>query len=575
MKRIGGKRAGVSVFLPLLLAAIVYFASISNRGITDYDEGYYVQPAIHMVESGNWVTPYADGVRFLEKPPLLYWITAVSFKIFGINEVALRLPTAFAVVALVWTVMLIVRVSGNERAVPAAGLAAAFSVGTYLFTRETLHDVWLVLFLALSVYAFLKWYLDPLHPLRHALMFYGAVAGAFLCKSLIGVAFPAGIAAVFFLLSREWPRWKTLHFFPGVVLFLLLAAPWHILAAFQNPGFLRFFFVEEQLLRFLGLRELPVLWSVPLWLFWILIPVWFFPWTAFLPAAFSDGWRPEDKNQRILFRIGIAWAAVVLGFFSLSARLEHYAFPALPALALLVSAVLGRKDENRQVLWGFRGLAFLGLLILMSGCAAGIWLASSHGLEYSAAGSADRISETDFSIMADMPPEIVKSLLRPAAVTVVAMAFGFFIACRFEERRKRGHALLSIAAVMIIVFGMAHWSMGICENMISSKQFAVAIARESGPEDRIVVVGDYESANSLNFYTRLNVEVVEGQAYALIPGMKFPDSPKVVLTPDEFQAAWDSSIRLFVLVPESRLDLLEPGGIEIMRALHRVLLRNR
>ena len=300
------------VFWPLLLTGIVYLASTTSRAVTDYDEGYYVQPALHMVQSGDWVTPYADGIRFLEKPPLLYWVTAASFKVFGINEFALRLPTALAVIALVWIVVLIVRLLGDEQAVLPAGLATAFSAGTYLFTRETLHDIWLVLFLALSIYAFLKWYLDPLRSLGPALLFYAAMAGAFMCKSLIGVAFPVGIVTVFFLISRECPRLKTLHLLPGTGVFLLLTVPWHWLAAIQNRGFLEFFFLEEQILRFLGKRELPVLWSVPLWLFWVLILVWFFPWTAFLPAAISANRRSGDGNRKILVRIATAWVLVVL-----------------------------------------------------------------------------------------------------------------------------------------------------------------------------------------------------------------------------------------------------------------------
>ncbi|MBN2242913.1 MAG: glycosyltransferase family 39 protein [Acidobacteria bacterium] len=560
--------------MPILLTAVVYLASATNRAVTDYDEAYYVQPALHMVESGHWVTPCANGVRFLEKPPLLYWVTAASFKVFGINEFALRLPTALAVIALVWIVMLIVRPLAGEHSASAAGLAAAFSAGTYLFTRETLHDIWLVLFLALSVYAFLKWYLDPMRSLPPALLFYAAVAGAFMCKSLIGAAFPVGVAVVFLLLSREWPGWKSLHLLPGAGLFLLLTVPWHWLAALENRGFLEFFFIGEQFLRFLGRREPPVLWSVPLWLFWVLVLVWLFPWTVFLPAAFAANRRHWDRNRRLLARIAVSWALVVLGFFSLSTRLEHYAFPALPALAIFVAGAFGRDGNGRAILWAFRGLALFGVLALVFGLSAGIWIAAGGGLDYEAAGQPDRLSETDFSILAEMPPSMAMNLSKPAFITLLAMACGFAIALRFEARQKRRQALWSIAAAMAVVCGMAHWSLNICEDLISSKKFGVAIARSAGPADRVVVVGDYESANSLNFYQPLPVEVVDGTAYALIPGMKFPDSPRVVLTGEEFRSAWLSSRRVFALVPESRVGELQPEGHEMMRVLDRVLVRN-
>jgi 4-amino-4-deoxy-L-arabinose transferase-like glycosyltransferase len=562
------------LLLPIILTAAVYLFSTADRAITDYDEGYYAQVAVHMVEHNDWVTPYANGVRFLEKPPLLYWVTAASFKIFGINEFALRLPTALAVIALVWIIMLIARLAGNEETVLVAGLSTAFSVGAYLFTRETLHDIWLVLFLALAMYAFLKWYLDPIHSRRSALLFYAAMAGGFMCKSLIGVAFPLGIAVLFFLVSREWPGWRALHLLPGLLLFLILTVPWHWFAAVQNQGFLEFFFVGEQFLRFLGRREPPVLWSVPLITFWTLILVWFFPWTAFLPSAFWGTRKSGDKKERALVKLALLWSGVILTFFSLSDRLEHYVFPALPALSLLVAVALGKSQKDKLVLWAFRGLAILGVLVLAFGVGAGIWFASGQSIQLEATGLADRLAETDFSIMADMPQEIFSNLLRPAAITIASLGIGFIVALWLETRSRRVHAVLGLAAVMMVVCGMTHWSLNICEDLISSKKFALAIANEAGPGDRLVVVDDFESANSLNFYEPLPVEIYDGSAYALIPGMKFPDAPKVILSQEEFRETWESPGRVFALVPVARIGELNLKGKEIIRVLHRALIRN-
>ena len=151
------------------------------------------------------------------------------------------------------------------------------------------------------------------------------------------------------------------------LLFLALTVPWHWLAEVRNEGFLGFFFVGEQFLRFLGRREPPVLWSVPLGTFLGLIPVWFFPWTVFLPAAFSGDRRTRGGNTAVLLRLALVWIVVVVGFFSLSDRLEHYVFPALPAFALLAAAAFYRKGESRALLWGFRALAAVGVLALLGG----------------------------------------------------------------------------------------------------------------------------------------------------------------------------------------------------------------
>jgi 4-amino-4-deoxy-L-arabinose transferase-like glycosyltransferase len=395
-----------------------------------------------------------------------------------------------------------------------------------------------------------------------------------MCKSLIGVAFPVGIIFVFFLISREWPKWRVMHTLPGSLLFLLLTAPWHWLAEIRNPGFLNFFFVGEQFLRFFSKRDPPVLWSVPLLTFWALVLVWFFPWTAFLPAAFVENRRSTEQRQRALAKLAIAWVVVILGFFSLTDRLEHYALPVLPALSMLVAGALAKTDESKSIKWAFRGLVILGVLIFAAGIFAIIWVAAGSGFEHAADGPTDRLSEADFTILADMPATIARDLLRPAAVTVTVVAIGFLAALWLETHRRRMHAVICVAAVMALVCGMIHWSFSICEDLISSKKFAIAVAQMARSGDRLVVVDDYEAANSLNFYQPLHVEVFDGLAYALVPGMKYPDAPKIVLTREEFSAAWRSDGRVFALVPKVRIKELNPPGTQMLRILHRVLVRN-
>jgi 4-amino-4-deoxy-L-arabinose transferase-like glycosyltransferase len=570
-----GRWCKLAALSPVLLAAVIYLATTTSRGVIDYDEGYYSQPPLHMVASGDWVTPYANGVRFLEKPPLMYWLTAASFRIFGVNEFALRLPSALGVIALVWIVTLIARRACGERAGIVAGMCMACSAGTYLFTREALHEVWMVLFLTLALYAFLEWYLDPRHSLRHALLLYTASALGFMTKSLIGIAFPAGIIAAFFLICREWPDWRRIHLLPGTALFLLLTVPWHWLAAMRNPGFLYAFFVNEQILRFLGKHDPPVIWSVPLLAFWGLIFVWFFPWTAFLPAAFVASREPASVERRAVVRLTLAWFGLILAFFSLSARLEHYAFPLIPAMSVLVGIALSGTGESKSVKWAFRALALLGGLVLAAGIAGGLWLAASkHGLGGVVAARTDVVSETDFSILADFPPSIRNSLVKPAVVTIASFAVCFPAALWFEKRRRRMTAVMCVAAAMMMVCVMTHWSLLICEDVISSKKFGIAVAREAQPGDRLVVVGDYESANSLSFYEPLRVEVLNGVAYALIPGMKYRDAPRVLLTRQEFEAAWRSEGRVFALVSRARAGELKPGGARILEVLDRELVRN-
>ncbi len=563
-----------TLLIPLILTAIVYLSTCS-RAVIDYDEGHYSQVAKQMIERNDWVTPYDDGVRFLEKPPLMYWVTAASFRIFGVTEFALRLPSALAVIALVWVVMRMAQRASGVPAAMIAGLCTAFSAGTFLFTREALHDIWLVLFFTIAMHAFLEWYRSPQHSLRPALLFYAALAGAVMTKSLVGVAFPIGAVALFFLIARERPKWRALHMLPGLSLFFLLAVPWHWLAAVRNQDFLWSFFVNEQFLRFLGRHEPPIVWSIPLLTFWALIPVWFFPWTAFLPAAWAAGRKPAEAGQASLLRLALAWLVVILGFYSVSGRLEHYAFLILPALSLLVGAALSRDDESASVKWAFRGLAVFGAVALAAGLGVVIWFfAAGHRFEQSTVARTSVISETDFSILAEMPGGLQWELRKPAAVTVCALALAFAAALWLETRRRRMWAVISVASGMLVVCGMAHWSLIICEDLISSKKFALAVAREAQPGDHLVVLGDFESANSLTFYQPLHVEICDGVAYSLIPGMKYADAPQILLNREEFKALWKDRGRVFVLLPKARLGELDPGGLETLQVTDRVLLRN-
>jgi hypothetical protein len=531
--------------------------------------------ALQMARTGDWVTPYDNGVRFLEKPPFMYWITAISLRVFGPNEFALRLPSALGVLLLVGVVLAMARRTAGDRAACIAGVSTAFSVGTFLFTREALHDIWLVLFLAIAAFAFLEWYRNPQRPLRPALLFYAAVAGAVMTKSLVGIAFPVAIAVLFFLFARERPGWRTLHLLPGASLFLALTVPWHWLAAVRNEGFLWSFFVNEQFLRFLGRHDPPVVWSVPLPTFWALNLIWFFPWTAFVPAVCAHlRWNLSPDSRALAF-LSLAWAAVILGFFSVSGRLEHYVFPALPALALLVGVALGKEGENKWVRWGFRALAILGVLVLIAGIAAGLWLlATGYSPRGPSAAHTEVITETDFSIMAEMPASIQRSLLIPAGVTILTLAFGFGIALWHESRGRRLWAVLCLSISMMVICGLAQWSLVLCEDLISSRKFGVTVAQQARGGDHLVVVGDYESANSISFYQPLHIEVFDGQAYSLIPGMKYPDAPRIVLPKDELNRLWQSESRVFMVVPKARLGEFQPRGEEMLQVLDRVLARN-
>jgi 4-amino-4-deoxy-L-arabinose transferase-like glycosyltransferase len=553
-----------AVWIPVLLTFVLYAITSTGRSLIDSDDAFYAHVAQQMLDRGDWVTPWANGVRFLEKPPLLYWLLMISYQILGVNEIGARLPTIAGMIAIVWLLFrMCLRAGESARAAIIASCAFAVSAGTFLFTRDTMHDICLLFFLVLAMAAFLDWYLDPARPLRPALLFYTALAGAMLSKSLIGVFFPLAIAAVFFAMSRDWPTLRSLHVIPGAALFLALAAPWHVLAALRNPGFLHHFFLNEQVFRFLNRREPMDFVSVPRVTFLLLVLVWFFPWTAFLPAL-------ARKPQSPLERLATAWTLTVLGFFTLSARLEHYALPALPAMSLLLGAALDR--ESRWVRRGFAALGGLGATAAAVWIAGAIWLGASGVSTLLSLGAREqgKIYQTDFEPLFDLPGPVLLQLLWPAGVTLAALAIGFLAAAWMERHRRRDSAAASVIGTAAAICLMIWWSYRVCDDVLSSRKFAVEVAARAQPGDRLVIVGDFESANSMAFYQRLPLQMVGG-APNLRHGLSYPDAPRLLITPGDLARYVQQPGWTFVLAPKSRLAELPIAGQPLLEMGGRVL----
>lgn len=518
-------------------AAAVYALAATGRAIADADEGVYVHIPQQMLERGDWLTPYVNGVRSLDKPPLLYWLIALCYTLFGQHEFVARIPTIAGVCGTTFLAQRMATLLAGPRAGMAAGLAFAFSAGTFLFTLEVMHDILLVFFLTLAVYAFAVFDSDERARPGAVLGFFVAAAGAFLAKGLLGLALPAGVVAVSTAFGRRLPplRWRWLV--AGASLFAALALPWHIAMEWRNPGFLRVYFYQEQILRFLGKREPVDYESVPLILFWALIPVWAFPWSLFLAGA-------RRLGRAAL--VPACWAGLLLVFFSVSSRLEHYAFPILPPLAILagmrLASVPGPLAGERKI------LAALGILLAAAAVLlAFVWL-TGHGLDADG-GHPERTHARDFSILTDFPPELLRRLAAVATAVSLALSAAFFAA-----RRRR---LPALTAGMAIFAGAAAFSIRAAEPVVSSKAFGLALARQAQPGDFVAVFGDYETANSVNFYAPVLLHVCEGEAPSLAPGLRYPDAPRLLIGRSELAARWRRQGRAWLIARAERIAELE------------------
>ena len=230
-------RQGLSTTAAWLLLAAIFIAvqigSLFTPPLLDDADASHAQAAQHMVETGDWVTLKVDGIRYLEKPPLPYWIEAAFYRVFGENVFATRLPNSLAILGIAWLAWLWAGRAWGKRAGFYAALGVLTSIGPFLFTRFSIPEALLSFFLLFALYSFITG-LESQRPIR----FYGmwaALALALLTKGLIAPVFFVAAAIPLLLLSGQWRRWRELKPVTGLLLFLAIAAPWHILAGLANP----------------------------------------------------------------------------------------------------------------------------------------------------------------------------------------------------------------------------------------------------------------------------------------------------------------------------------------------------
>ncbi len=319
----------------MLFAAAVYLATIlSPPSLMDDVDAVQAQIARNMLTSGDWVTARIDGVVYLEKSPLIYWLIAISYKIFGAFDWAARIPVALASIGLAWLTAAFGMWAFGRRAGFYAGLCISTCIGLFLFTRILIPDVMLTLTIALALWAFLR-LLDEQepHPRFWALVLAASFGAGLLLKSAVAVLFPAGAMVVYLALTRQLfsaQVWRRLRPWSGLAIVLLIAAPWHVLATLRNPpyldltfrsvpgeyhGFLWFYFINEQVLRFLNLRYPRDYNTVPRLYFWLFHLIWLFPWSVYFPAVARLSFKPLDRAGRTRL-LALCWSGFLLVFFT-------------------------------------------------------------------------------------------------------------------------------------------------------------------------------------------------------------------------------------------------------------------
>ncbi len=592
--------------------------------LLDDADSVHAEVAREMLTRNDWVTLYANGIRYLEKAPLLYWSMASSFRMFGVNASAARLPLALTVLLLAMaTESFARRAFGSARAGLTAGLITLSSFGIFIFTRITIPDAMVCLWVTMAVYCY--WLnLDRERP--SPLLCWGFAASCalnVLTKGLIGVVFPVAIVLVHLLLIDGWrgvgAAVRQLFPVSSTAVFLLLAVPWHVRAGEANPtegrpgglalvnghwsvplpsdgnvhGWTWFYFMNEHVLRYLNLRVPRDYDTVPLWLFYGLVLVWLMPWSAYLWSALrampvGTVMRREKLDARGSTRLLLGvWAAVVMLFFSFSTRQEYYCLPALPAMILLLAGWF--EDEameaeafrvpGRLVPAGQRisvGVLVFGSAVALA-CGFFVLQARAPGPSVDLA-SLLKQNPGDYALsfghFLDLNAKAMGAFRTPLLMTAAGMFFGALGGwwARREYRPALGNYWLAAGAIGFLL--AAHMGLQTFAPVLSSEALAEAIRPLLKPDDIVMINGEYESGSTLGFYLQQNnVHILNGRSSNLWYGSFFRDAPPIFETDGTLPALWTGRRRVFLWTEPDKVPkklggpaffVAEKGGKEIL-----------
>jgi 4-amino-4-deoxy-L-arabinose transferase-like glycosyltransferase len=561
----------------ILFWLIVYGSALFRPALFDDTDSVHAEAAREILVSHDWVTLHANGIRYLEKAPLLYWTTAASFRIFGAHDWSARLPLALGVLALLLAVYSLGRRIFSERAGFYAALASGMAFGPYIFTRFLIPDILVGLWLILSLDFFLRTLEEP-EPSRYSCWGLSLVCGLnVLMKGLIGLVFPLATIGLYLLLSRNLQHLVKMRLISSTCVFLLVAAPWHVLAGLRNPsqgnvrGFFWFYFVNEHFLRYLNKRVPRDYSTVPLVLFWGLVLVWLLPWSSFLPQALARvrflRIREITKSAHARARLILLLSAfLIVFFFSFSTRQEYYVLPALPPLALLIGAWLAEEEdspvESPLRRWGRISSYALAALGLMA-CVAAVFLAATSPPVSPSADIASLLHSGPeesqqyalslghfFDLNARVMTMFRTPLLLFGLSWFVGSAMNLYF--RLQDRPALGNWSLALMSICLLI--AVHMALVTFSPVLTSKPLADAIARVYQPGDIIEINGEYEGGSTLNYYSGHQVRILNGRSANLWYGSFFPDAPQIFDDTTSFQRLWNGPHRIFLWTEMEKKD---------------------
>jgi len=539
-----------SWLLGLLLAVCLtaFFWQLGTAALFEPDEGRNAEKAREILLLNDWVTPHEDFFPVLDKPMFFYWLIAISYKAFGINEWAARLASVLAAVGCFALVYRFTRNRWGPWEALWSGLILISGVEFFILSRIVIFDMSLTFCITLGLYAFFEAaHADETMRCRIycALMYVGLAAGT-LIKGLVGLLIPGLVIFFYLLIANRWSILRSLYLIPGALLFLALVAPWYFLAEARNAGFLRYYLWDEHFGRFAtGSFDR----EQPWYFFLVFLAVGFLPWSVLLPSVIKRNWSRSLDERRIFL---VLWSIVPLIFFSLSSsKLAHYILPIFPALAILTGITIAGMFQNR----GYdvkRPLRWF-------------WVLQSVNILYLALGL----------IWPAILPARFRDSLTPMAWSIAGYAVFCLVilsALRWTEAAKLWQSQSTVFAVHAV--GAFFFLIVLTQIMVaispdrSAEEIARAVTAHTDPETQVVLYDTY--LTGMPFYLRAQRPVwivthankkktVLGNFY-VATSRAWPDTRwgKALFNLDEFREVWEKKDRpLLIIVKQKNIPRME------------------
>lgn len=518
--------------LVLVLFFSCYFG-LGAYGLLNNNEGLYAEIGREMLRSHSFVIPTLDYVPYIEKPPLLYWLLAGGYRLFGVSALSARLIPASAALLLCMGIVHFGRHIRRPLTGIIGALVLASSLGFILLARTVMFDMLLTACITLALLWFYSWYESRCsRDLRLAYLFLGL---AVMAKGLVALVL-VPLTAIAFLLWTDRARLRPLLDGWGILILALVTVPWHLAAILSDPSFAWFYFINEHVLRFLGLRKPADFRTGPFFYYVPIVMAGFLPWTAWLGLALRPGRRREPLEKLVL-----VWFLVFFLFFSASrAKGTYYLITALPAAALFTAMQIERYASNRSrvnTVCAFAGLGAATLLV----CA------------------------TLFHYRGALPGT---GLLVIDAVSVAALAVGISLAAKARASPQNRALLMSVSlAGLVVPFSLSVVTVAAAaQDRYSAAQFMRTMAPKIGRRP-LVSFRDFEEISSVLFYLGRRLPIVASTSRDLQYGQRASRDSPTFLTSAELARRLETE-KIFIVVPEARLR--EFGSTRFRPLVHRV-----